>query len=69
MTGVFGNVSSFLLRREDCLSALPENSMEFPRLLQRDGYGNTGGMGKFEGVRKLGYGAFPAQLWMLHKGS
>jgi len=50
MTGVFANVSSLLLRREGCLPALPGNSTEFPCLLQGKGYGNTGGMGKLEGV-------------------
>jgi len=69
MTGVFANVPSLLLRREGCLPALSGYSMEFSCLLQRNGYGNTGGMGKLEGVRKLGYGAFPPQLRMLHKGS
>jgi len=69
MTGVFANVPSLLLRREGYLPALPGYSVEFPRLLQGNGYGNTRGMGKLEGVRKLGYGAFPAQLRMLHKGS
>jgi len=66
MTGVFANVSSLLLRREGCLPALSGNSMEFPCLLQGNGYGNTRGMDKFEGVRELGYGAFPAELRILH---
>jgi len=66
MTGVFANVSSLLLRREGCLSALPANSTELPCPLQGNGYGNTGGINRLEGVRKLGYDAFPAQLRMLH---
>jgi len=40
--------------------------MVFPCLLQGNDYGNTGGKGKLEGARELGYGAFPAQLRMLH---
>ena len=35
-------------------------------LLQGNGNGNTGGISKLEGVRELGYGAFPAQIKMLH---
>ena len=66
MTGLFANVSSLLLRREDCLPARPGNCKEFQCPLQGNGYGNTGGMGKLEGVREQGYGAFPAQLRMLH---
>jgi len=66
MTGVFANVSSLLLRREGFLPAPPTKSTEFPCLQQGNGYGNTGGMSKLEGVRELGYGAFPAQLRMQH---
>jgi len=69
MTGVFANMPSLLLRREGCLPALPGYSMEFPCQLQGSSYGNNGGMVKLEGIRKMGYGTFLAQLRMLHKGS
>ena len=55
-----------LVRREDSLPALLGISTEFPCLLQGNGYGNNGGMGKLEGAKELGYDAFPAQLRMLH---
>jgi len=61
MTGVFMNVSSLLLRRDGCLSALPANSMDFPCPLQGNGYGNTGGISKLEGVRELGFVSSPAE--------
>ena len=66
MTGVFANVSLLLLRREGCLPALPGNSTEFTCLLEGNGYENTGGISKLEGVRELGYGVFPAQVGILH---
>jgi hypothetical protein len=34
--------------------------------MQGNEYGITGGMGKMEGAMELVYGAFPAQLRMLH---
>jgi len=40
--------------------------MEFPSRLQGNGYENTGGISKLEGVKELGYGAFRAQRRMLH---
>ena len=66
MTGLFANMSSLLLRREGCLPAMSGNSAVFPCLLQGNGYGNTGGIGKLEGAREMGYGVFRAQLSMLH---
>jgi len=41
---------------------LSASTMEFPCLLQGNGNGNAGGISKLEGVRELGYGAFPAQI-------
>ena len=62
MTGLFTNMSSFLLRREGCLPALPGNSTVFPHLLQANGYRNTGGMGKSEGSReRLWHASSPGQ--------
>ena len=56
-TGLIVNVLSLFLRREGCLPAVPGNSTVFQCLLQGDGYGNTGGMGKLEDAREGGYGA------------
>jgi len=44
-----------LLRRDGCLSALPASSTDFPCPLQRNRYGNTGGISKLECVRQLGF--------------
>jgi len=66
MTGSIRGSVIALAKKEGYLPAQPGNSTVFPRLLQGNGYINTGGMGKLEGTRELGYGAFPAQLRMLH---
>jgi len=47
------------------VTALQVNCSVSPSLLQEHGYRNIGGMGKLVGKEKLGYGAYPAQLWML----
>jgi hypothetical protein len=53
-----------VLAEKGGLPALLENSTVFPCLLQGNGYGNTRWIGKLEGTRELGYGAFPDQLRM-----
>jgi len=47
------------------VTALHVNCLVSRSLLQEHGYRNTGGIGKLEGEEKLGYGAYPTQLWML----
>ena len=55
-----------LAEKEVLSASTAGDCMEFPCVLQGNGYGNTGGISKLEGVRELGYGAFPAQIKMLH---
>ena len=47
------------------IAALQVNCAVSRSLLQEHGYRNTGGMGKLEGADERGYGAYPAQLWMV----
>jgi hypothetical protein len=64
MTGLFANVI-IILAEEDYVTALQVKCSVSRCLLQEHGYRNTGRMGKLEGEEKVGYGAYPAQLWML----
>jgi len=65
MKGLFANALSLLLRREDYLPVLQVICTVSQSLLLENGYGNTGGMGKFVGAEELANGAYPVQLRML----
>jgi len=47
------------------MTALQVNCSVSRSLLQEHGYRNIGRMGKLVGAEELGYGAYPAHLWML----
>jgi hypothetical protein len=66
MTDLFVNVSSLLLRREHQVPVLQAKGTVCRNLLQERGYRNSRGMGKLESAEELGYGAYLAQLRMLH---